>query len=216
MRLPRIVAGLSAPFLALSLAGCNANQALPFVVVLPVAVELAIAEATKDAREIGRWGTWTAAQAGYPGNRTCFLSAGPSSSAQLPTRIGDPAAPATRAGAVQRNRQAVAIVVTYRSSAQVKEDVSFRAGWDLAAGRDATIAVDGRQVAALARRTALEPASAHAKDAASGQAILAALRDGRRAEVVSVGPGNATHADGFELEGFAKARDAARVACGMS
>lgn len=217
MRFPRIAA---LPFLAASLvAGCSAQQAAPIVVVLPVAVELALAEASKEAREIGRFGTWTAAQAGYPGRRTCFLSASPSSTTQLPTRIADApasaAAPAARGGVAQRRKEAVAIVVTQRSAGPERDAVSFRAGWELAPGRDVAISVDGRQVATLARRTAMEPELAHAKDQASGQAIVAALRGGKRLEAVSIGPGNATNSDAFDLAGFAAALDAANAACGL-
>ena len=203
--------------LASALAGCSLQQAAPFVVVLPVAVELALAEATKDAREIGRFGAWAAAQAGYPGRRACFVSATPASSIQLPTRIADVAAspPAARSAPVQRRKEAVALVVAQRSAGPVRDEVSFRAGWELAAGREVTISVDGRQVATLVRRTALEPEIAHARDAAAGRALVAALRGGKRLEVVSVGPANATNQDSFDLARFGEALDAANAACGL-
>lgn len=204
--------------LASALAGCSVQQAAPFVVVLPVAVELALAEATKDAREIGRFGAWVAAQAGYPGRRACFVSAAPASTLQLPTRIADIAAspPAGRGAPVQRRKESVALVVAQRSAGPVRDEVSFRAGWELAAGREVTISIDGRQVATLARRTALEPEMAHARDAAAGRAIVAALRGGKRVDVVSIGPANATNQDSFDLARFGEALDAASSACGSS
>ncbi|MEY4679819.1 MAG: hypothetical protein RLZZ276_1468 [Pseudomonadota bacterium] len=215
MRIPMIAAMPIA--LAMALAGCSMQQAAPFVVVLPVAVELALAEATKDAREIGRFGAWTAAQAGYPGRRACFVSAAPASTLQLPTRIADvPASPsAARSAPAQRRKEAVALVVSQRSAGPVRDEVSFRAGWDLAAGREVAISVDGRQVATLARRTALEPDIAHARDAAAGPAIVAALRAGKRLEVVSIGPASATNRDSFDLARFGEALDAANAACGL-
>ncbi|MFM8991818.1 MAG: invasion associated locus B family protein [Alphaproteobacteria bacterium] len=215
MRILRIAATMMAA--ASVLAGCGAQQAAPFVIVLPVAVELALAEATKDAREIGRFGTWTAAQAGYPGRRSCFVSAAPSSTTQLPTRIGDAGLSPSAARGVpgQRRKEAVALVVAHRNAVPVRDEVSFRAGWELAAGRDATITVDGRQMAPLARRTALEPEIAYMRDAAGGRALVAALREGKRLEVASVGPGNAANADSYDLSGFAAAHDAANAACGV-
>jgi hypothetical protein len=215
MRIPMIAAMPIA--LAMALAGCSMQQAAPFVVVLPVAVELALAEATKDAREIGRFGAWAAAQAGYPGRRACFVSAAPASTLQLPTRIADvPASPsAARSAPAQRRKEAVALVVSQRSAGPVRDEVSFRAGWDLAAGREVAISVDGRQVATLARRTALEPDIAHARDAAAGPAIVAALRAGKRLEVVSIGPASATNRDSFDLARFGEALDAANAACGL-
>lgn len=72
----RILKSVAIPsMLASMVAGCSVQQAAPLVVVLPVAVELALAEATRDAREVGRFGAWVVAQAGYPGRRSCFVSA---------------------------------------------------------------------------------------------------------------------------------------------
>lgn len=214
----RILKSVAIPsMLASMVAGCSVQQAAPLVVVLPVAVELALAEATRDAREVGRFGAWVVAQAGYPGRRSCFVSAAPGSTLQLPTRIADAAAspPAARSAPAQRKREAVALVVAQRSAGPVRDEVSFRAGWELAAGREVTISVDGRQVATLARRTALEPEIAHARDAAAGRALAAALRAGKRLEVVSVGPANAANQDSFDLARFGEALDAANAACGL-
>jgi invasion protein IalB len=199
-----------AVFVALLLAGCaigpdNAWAQAKAPAQAPAAqapaAQAPAAQAPAGTKVLHNSEIWSAWEVNGPGGKLCYVSARPASTQTKPPGV---------------KRGEVYVTVTHRIAAtsQLRDEVSFHAGYPIKADRNVGAAIDKTKTFDFSRRAPATPELIWSQSPETDRALIAAMRSGRELVLTGTSQRGTTTVDVFKLDGFAKAMDAANKACG--
>ncbi len=144
---------------------------------------------------------WSAWEVSGPSGKLCYISARPTSTQTKPPGV---------------KRGEVYVTISHRigATSQVRDEISFHAGYPIKADRNVGAAVDKTKTFDFERRAPATPELIWSKSPETDKAMVAAMRSGRELVFTGTSQRGTTTVDVFKLDGFVKALDAANKACG--
>ena len=144
---------------------------------------------------------WNAWEVNGQGGKLCYVSARPTSTQTKPPGV---------------KRGEVYVTISHRigATSQVRDEISFHAGYPIKADRNVGAAVDKTKTFDFERRGPATPELIWSKSPETDKAMIAAMRSGRELVFTGTSQRGTTTVDVFKLDGFVKALDAANKACG--
>lgn len=162
------------------------------LVLAPAALGSAVAMA-QDIEFIGTNRDWHAFQFMEGGNRVCFMATKPTREEGNYTSRGD-----------------VFLLVTHRPAENTRDVVSIMTGYTYQANSEATV-----QIGSQSFRLFTSDETAWARDGATDQALVAAMRAGTNMTVRGTSSRGTLTTDTYSLLGFTASYNAITQACGL-
>lgn len=169
------------------------HRVLVPIVALALAPPAAAQNAGKKAEKFaGKYGVWEAHRAVTGGETVCFVATTPERSSRKVTGRGE-----------------VALMVSHWPKDKINGQVKLAAGYTLKKNSMVELRFAGRSYSLWTKGR-----NGWASDAKMDRAIVRSLEAGKKLSVVSRPVKGAAVTDTFSLDGFTKAWEAARKACG--